>query len=304
MNQANSLQLESYRLAAERGRNALEEKNEFEINNIKMNLQNEINKNEEIYLQTIEKEMIIINEKNLIELEETKKSLNDRHLESINKIKQENDANLNNLMRMQKEICKQFEIIKLDMIDNHFTEIQEIKTKVNEDIKNSKDKYFLEISDINSKADEKIFSIQEIYKSEIIDIKKKNEEEKKIYIDRIHKEIEFEKNNKETEFEKIKNEKENVIRKIHENHAAEIKKIKIDIEKENDLEKEEMKDKLIIIINADVENNRKKLENDKISYEARHAIFTENLHNDHSKELHALSISYLEEKHEIQVKEN
>ena len=271
-----------------------------------MNLQNEINKNEEIYLQTIEKEMIIINKKNLIELDETKKSLNDQHLESIQKIKQENDANLNNLMRMQKEICKQFEIIKLDMIDNHFTEIQEIKTKINDDFKNLEDKHFFEISDINSKADEKIFSIQEIYKSEIIDIKKKNDEEKKIYKERIYKEIEFEKNNyhknTEAEFEKIKNEKENAIRKIHEIHAAEIKEIKIEIEKENDLEKEKMKDKLILIINADVENNRKKLENDKISYEARHAIFSENLHNDHSKELHALSISFLEEKKEIQVK--
>ena len=48
--------------------------------------------------------MIIINEKNMIELEEIKKSLNDQHLLSINKIKQENDSNLNNLMRMQKEI--------------------------------------------------------------------------------------------------------------------------------------------------------------------------------------------------------
>ena len=250
--------------------------------------------------------MIIINEKNMIELEETKKSLNDQHLISINKIKQENDANLNNLMRMQKEICKQFETIKLDMIDNHYSEIQEMKTRRNEDITKLRDEHFLEIFDLNSKADEKMFSIQEIYKSEIIEIEMRNEEEKKIYMEKIRMENEIEKinlqKNIKTELEKMKNEQEMNLRKNHENHAVEIRKMKIEIEKENDLEKEEMKEKLMIIINADLENSRKKLENEKISYEARHAIFIENLHNEHSKELQSLSISYLEEKQEIQVK--
>ena len=181
-----------------------------------------------------------------------------------------------------------------------------MKTRRNEDITKLRDEHFLEICDINSKADEKMFSIQEIYKSEIIEIEMRNEEENKIYKEKIQMENEIEKinlqKNIKTELEKMKNEEDLNLRKNHENHAVEIRKMKIEIEKENDLEKEEMKEKLMIIINADLENSRKKLENEKISYEARHAIFIENLHNEHSKELQSLSISYLEEKQEIQVK--